>query len=55
MPAGITKVSRPGKFQFKKNGGFKMDMPDEKQSGIYGLKRNDDDEIVDSLVDDTSQ
>lgn len=54
MPAGITKSSKPGKFQFKKNGGFKMDMPDEKQSGIYGIRKNSEEDVVESLVEDNT-
>jgi hypothetical protein len=33
-----------------------MEMPDEKQSGLYGIKRNDDDDMVESLaLDDSSR
>ncbi len=46
-------IIRPGKYQPKK---FQMEMPDEKQSGIYGLKKEDDDDVVESLaLDDNIQ
>lgn len=46
LPSAIIK---PGKYKPKK---FQMDMPDEKQSGIYGLKsgNNDEDDLVESLA-----
>ena len=46
LPASIIK---PGKYKPKK---FQMDMPDEKQSGIYGLQNNmnDDDDNVESMA-----
>lgn len=45
LPSAIIK---PGKYKPKK---FQMDLPDEKQSGIYGLKANDDeDDLVESLA-----
>jgi len=27
-----------------------MDMPDEKHSGMYGIKKEDDDDVVESLA-----
>ncbi len=45
---GGASVIKPGKYQPKK---FQMAMPDEKQSGIYGLKSNqEDDELVESMA-----
>lgn len=46
LPSAIIK---PGKYKPKK---FQMDMPDEKQSGIYGIQRNinDDDNLVESMA-----
>jgi hypothetical protein len=50
LPSSIIK---PGKYQPKK---FQMEMPDEKQSGLYGIKRNDDDDLVESLaLEDSSR
>ena len=40
-------IIRPGKYQPKK---FQMDLPDEKQSGLYNLKRDEDDDVVESLA-----
>jgi hypothetical protein len=47
LPSSIIK---PGKYQPKK---FQMEMPDEKQSGLFGLRR-DEEEVVESLALDES-
>ena len=49
-----TSIIKPGKYKPKK---FMMEMPDEKQSGIYGLKKPlmEEDEMVESLALDESQ
>lgn len=43
-----TAIIRPGKYKPVK---FQMEMPDEKQSGIYGLKGNDDDNVESMSLD----
>lgn len=48
LPSAIIK---PGKYKPKK---FQMDMPDEKQSGIYGIRAPDEDELVESMALDES-
>ena len=48
LPSSIIK---PGKYQPKK---FQMEMPDEKQSGLYGIKHHDEDDVVESLALDES-
>ena len=47
-----SSVIKPGKYKPKK---FQMDMPDEKDSGMYGLKNNMDDELVESLALDSNE
>jgi len=49
LPSAIIK---PGKYKPKK---FQMDMPDEKQSGIYGIRApEEEDELVESMALDES-
>ena len=40
-------IIRPGKNKPKK---YQMDMPDEKQSGMYGIKKEFEDDVVESLA-----
>jgi hypothetical protein len=40
-------IIRPGKYQPKK---FQMDMPDEKDSGMYGIKKDVEEDVVESLA-----